>query len=388
MARKLCSKAEGDDQTDQGFDLTAYMNRSISQMVQNAWRLSLANPREAVFLARCVLTQRRAAGIRSAYEKKGRHIPPFLIASITGRCNLFCKGCYARANQLCGEERPDSQLPVARWGEIFQEAKSLGVSFILLAGGEPLLRRPVLELAARCPSVVFPVFTNGTLLDASFTRLFSRHRNLVPILSLEGGRRQTDDRRGEGTYDRLVGVMGQLGSRGVFFGVSITVTTENLRTVTDDGFIAGLADFGCRVVLYVEYVPVAAAARLAPGDAERQYLEQRLEELRRTFTSQIFISFPGDEKCTGGCLAAGRGFFHINTVGGAEPCPFSPYSDTSLKTVGLLDALESPLFLRLNQAGALLGEHDGGCLLFAKENEVRQMVSESGSAPESGRSSL
>lgn len=45
----------------------------------------------------------------------------------------------------------------------------------------------------------------------------------------------------------------------------------------------------------------------------------------------VFLSFSGDEKYVGGCLAAGRGFFHINANGEVEPCPFSPYSDVNSK---------------------------------------------------------
>ena len=88
----------------------------------------------------------------------------------------------------------------------------------------------------------------------------------------------------------------------------------------------------------------------------------------------VFISFPGDEKSSGGCLAAGRGFFHINAFGGAEPCPFSPYSDTSLKNISLKDALNSPLFLKLRENGNLEKEHIGGCVLFEQEQEVKKLL--------------
>ena len=46
-------------------------------------------------------------------------------------------------------------------------------------------------------------------------------------------------------------------------------------------------------------------------------------------------------------MAAGRGFFHINSHGSAEPCPFSPYSDTNVRDTSLRQALQSPLFTAL-----------------------------------------
>ena len=362
---------------EQIFDLPTYLTESSRAMVRIALRSSFTNPRELLFLIRTAFSQRRASRARNAFERQGRHVPSFLIASITHRCNLFCTGCYARANQNCGDQAAAGQLDTGRWGELFREARGLGVIFILLAGGEPMLRRDVLEQAAGCKGVVFPVFTNGTLVDDEAVRLFHRNRNLVPILSLEGDRAETDGRRGSGTYDRLLSTMAALREKGIFFGVSLTVTKANLVTVSDERFIADLKIKGCRAVLFIEYVPVSAdSAHLAPGEAERRFLSERQNTLRRTFGGMNLISFPGDEKYLGGCLAAGRGFFHINPDGGAEPCPFSPFSDTDLKTQGLLQALDSPLFQRLNREGLLLGEHTGGCLLFEKEQEVRRILAE------------
>lgn len=68
----------------------------------------------------------------------------------------------------------------------------------------------------------------------------------------------------------------------------------------------------------------------------------------------VYLSFPGDEKGTGGCVAAGRGFFHINSHGGAEPCPFSPYSDINVRDTSLKAALNSHLFTELRNGGFLL----------------------------------
>ena len=88
----------------------------------------------------------------------------------------------------------------------------------------------------------------------------------------------------------------------------------------------------------------------------------------------LLISFPGDELRTDGCLAAGRGFFHINPQGGAEPRPFSPESDANLRNMSLRDALNSPLFRMLRAGGLLTGAHDGGCVLFEKRREVEAIL--------------
>ena len=57
------------------------------------------------------------------------------------------------------------------------------------------MRRDVIESAGRHKKVIFPVFTNGTLMQEGCLTLFSENRNLLPVLSIEGGKEQTDARR-------------------------------------------------------------------------------------------------------------------------------------------------------------------------------------------------
>jgi len=357
------------------FTLVAYLNRAMKNIISGALKASLKNPKESAFILKYIQEAKRAEKVRMQYEDNDLHIPPFLIASITTSCNLFCKGCYARANHACHEEGTQNQLSCDNWESIFAQANELGISFILLAGGEPLMRKDVIDCASHHKSIIFPVFTNGTMVTAEYLKLFDKNRNLVPILSIEGNEPETDARRGKGVYDKLMHVMENFKVQGILYGVSITVTTENVGMVTSDTFLDGLINRGCMVIFFVEYVPVSAhSEHLAPTEKERAILEKRQIHLRTHYPDRIFLSFPGDEKHTGECLAAGRGFFHISADGNAEPCPFSPYSDTNLKKNTLLGALRSPLFQKLNKGGMLLGEHDGGCLLFQKQSIVKEML--------------
>ena len=228
---------------------------------------------------------------------------------------------------------------------------------ILLAGGEPFMRPDVIAAAAKRPEILFPTFTNGTLLHEQNYSTLHTYRNLVPMLSVEGNEAMTDTRRGSGVYASLTAAMRELDSRGILFGASITVTSENLEHVTDEAFVEDLHNKGCKIILYVEYVPVESEV-LALTDTERVILENRVSELRKK--EMIFISFPGDEKESGGCLAAGRGFFHISASGDAEPCPFSPYSDTNLRNIPIREALQSPLFRKITSGDILLRDHKGG----------------------------
>ena len=360
------------------FDLQAYLAKGVEGVVSEVMRATLRNPRESAYMLRFAAASRAASKKRKAAEDAGEHVPPFLIASITSSCNLHCAGCYSRCNHATVDEAPVKQLSADEWARLFAEADDMGVSFILLAGGEPLLRRDVISAAGKRPNILFPIFTNGTFMDEEYLKLFDKCRNLLPVLSIEGSREVTDGRRGAGVYDKLISSMDALKKRQLMFGASVTVTTENLDEVTSDAFVSGLAARGCKLILYIEFVPVTQESQhLAPGDAEREQMEAALTRLREAQQEVVFIAFPGDEKSSEGCLAAGRGFFHINSHGGAEPCPFSPYSDVNVRDTTLRGALKSPLFTALRSGGILEDMHIGGCVLHEKQAEVEALLNQS-----------
>jgi len=357
------------------FNLESYLNDGVENIIKGAIKATLTNPKGSVFMAKYALASKKASSIRQHAEQRGEHIPPFLIASITSKCNLHCKGCYSRFNNSCHDDLAVNQLTDEEWLRIFNEARNLGIGFIILAGGEPMMRPDIIKAAAQIQDVLFPIFTNGTLFNEKYLNLISKCRNLIPVLSIEGNEDITDRRRGVGVYNKLLNTMDDLLKNKILYGASITVTKENINNVTSEEFLNKLYDRGCKVVFFVEYVPVENTTKdLAPQEAEREFLNMKLSELRKKYEEMLFISFPGDEKSSGGCLAAGRGFFHINSNGGAEPCPFSPYSDTNLRNVSLKEALNSTLFKKLQDGSVLIEEHDGGCVLFEKRKTVQELL--------------
>ncbi len=356
-------------------DLQSYLINGIERFMTDAVKATLKNPRQSAFMVKFAVSCKAASKKRRQAEEYGEHIPSFLIASITSKCNLHCAGCYSRCSNATVDEEPVKQLTSGEWLKIFDEADELGISFIILAGGEPMIRRDIIEAAGRKQNIMFPIFTNGTYIDKSYFELFDKCRNLVPVLSIEGDREMTDARRGSGIYDRLISNMEKLKQRDIAFGASVTVTTENYKEVTSDAFLKSLSDRGCKGVVFVEYVPMTEESRkLAPTDNEREYLTAEISRLRKEHSNMVYVSFPGDEKESGGCVAAGRGFFHINSHGGAEPCPFSPYSDMNVKDTSLQEALRSPLFTALRSGDILLDDHEGGCVLYEKRALVEELI--------------
>ena len=359
----------------QSFNLQEHIARGVEKIVADTLKATLRDPKESAFMVKFAAAANRATKRRLVLEDEGLHVPSFLIASITSACNLHCAGCYSRCNEATVDAEPVKQLSTGEWTDIFKEAESLGVSFIMLAGGEPLLRWDVIEAAGQMKNILFPIFTNGTYMDDTTFAQLDKCRNLIPVLSIEGDREITDNRRGAGVYDKLIAAMDRLHEKNLLFGASITVTTENIRQVTSPEFMAQLVDRGCKLVIYIEFVPVTEEARhLAPADPERAYLLEAMQKLREAFPELVALAFPGDEKADEGCMAAGRGFFHINSHGGAEPCPFSPYSDVNVRELGVRGALKSPLFMALREGGVLDNEHVGGCVLYEQRELVEKLL--------------
>ncbi|MDO5521619.1 MAG: radical SAM protein [bacterium] len=361
--------------------LEEYLSNGVRNIVKGILKASFTNRKTSMFMTRYLLSSKRAREKRRAAEIGGEHIPPFLIASITNKCNLHCKGCYARANHSCTDHcsinGADGLLTGEDWSGIFSQAEALGIEFILLAGGEPFVRKDVLLQAGQHENILFPIFTNGTMINEEYRKVLEEHRNLMPVISIEGNQATTDARRGDGIYQKIEDTMIALHHSGILFGASVTVTKQNMKEVLSDIFVHKLNDAGVKAVIYVEYVPVDQGSKeLALDDMARNEMMTKLNQLRRNVKELLFIAFPGDEKTSGGCLAAGRGFFHINARGGAEPCPFSPYSDTNVRTTSLKEALSSPLFCKLRENGNLTEKHIGGCVLFEQEEQVKAMVKE------------
>ena len=204
-------------------------NESIRGLFKDALRISLNNPGMVLFLKRTIKWQAQAARVRAAWEEEGVHVPAFMIASITNRCNLRCAGCYARAHH-----RPlEAEMDGAKLRSVIAEADELGISIILLAGGEPLARPEILDITRDFPQIIFPLFTNGLLLDGPTIAKLKGQRNVIPVISMEGEEIETNERRGKGVYERLQRVIAELHREKIFFGTSITVTRRNFALVTD-----------------------------------------------------------------------------------------------------------------------------------------------------------
>jgi len=353
------------------FDSLGRFDSQVARVFKYAARAAWRNPKQALFFARIKAAQKRAAETRDRQREHGVQVPPLVIASITRRCNLNCRGCYARARR----RSVSPELTDAQWSNLFAQAKELGVSIIMLAGGEPLMRPSILDVTRTFPGIVFPLFTNGLLLDDGTIARFKDQPQVIPVVSIEGWEPETDNRRGSGVFESVAASAEKLRTAGIFFGVSLTVTRRNFEAITAEGLVQALIGNGCSLFVFVEYTPAEPGTEdLCLLPAQRRRLVEFSEGLQRE-SRPVFIVFPGDEEQFGGCLAAGRGFVHIGPDGSLEPCPFAPFSDSSVAERPLADALKSHLLQAIRDNHAELKETRGGCALWRRREWVESLTS-------------
>lgn len=350
--------------------VTDLMNTATARLFRRALAGAWKRPSVFWFLLKAMRGQARAAGKRKRFEAQGIHVPAFMIISLTRQCNLTCKGCYANL-----QFDPDAQeMDVTRFRQVLSQAQELGVSIILLGGGEPFLRPDFLHAASEFPQIMFPVFTNGSLLDPGWIHFLKKNRNMIPIVSIEGFETLNDERRGQGAFRQVQATLRALKKGGVFTGASLTYTRQNVEELSSIPFLTKMRESGASLFFFVEYVPVQPDTEdLLPTQAQREKLRGALHDLESRF-SALFIAFPGDEEEFGGCLSAGRGFVHVNPAAQVEPCPFAPFSDVDLNKVSLQEALQSKLLRTIRENHDQLDETSGGCALFAKRDWLRSLV--------------
>ena len=83
--------------------------------------------------------------VRYLHNKAGRmKLPVNVTLELTSRCNFNCRMCYVH-DADCGRNRP-YELTAAQWIGVAERARDAGTLFLLLTGGEPMLREDFDEI--------------------------------------------------------------------------------------------------------------------------------------------------------------------------------------------------------------------------------------------------
>lgn len=306
----------------------------------------------------------------------GVSVPQLLLIDPTSACNLRCDGCWA------GEYSKVDRLEPELFSRIITEAKELGIHWIVLSGGEPFCYPHLLDVIAEHPDTVFMVYTNGTLIDEKTADRMAELANISPAFSLEGWREQTDARRGKGTFDKVTHAMDLLRERGVFFGTSVTSMRNNIYELFSDEFTEFLVEKGVTYMWSFHYIPIGRNpnVELMLTPEQRLWMLERVREIRRR--KPILIGdFWNDGEFTGGCIAGGRLYFHINAAGEVEPCAFVHFAIDNIREKSLKEVLHNPLFKAYQREQPFNKNHLAPCPIIDSPATLRKMVKESGAHP-------
>jgi MoaA/NifB/PqqE/SkfB family radical SAM enzyme len=341
---------------------------------------ALRHPRRFWSYGRLMQGYERARKARKASRDQGLTVPPFLILSITSRCNLRCAGCYARASGILDGHGPD-HLSLGRWRAIINEACELGVYGFIVAGGEPFMQPGLLELCAEFDDRVFLIVTNGTAITEEHYSRLKKISNICIVVSIEGGQDVTDARRGAGVYGKAMTAIQRLGRMGVISGVSATVTRDNFRHWMDPANVDDLVAHGVMLGVFIEYIPTAGPSAFeGRDDASLMLTAEERSDFRRAMLSYrdrkpiYIVHSPGDEELFGGCVSAGRGFAHITPSGDLTPCPVSDVATHNLAASTLREGLASRLFKEIRDRSGLLETGDTPCALFTHQKELDEIA--------------
>ncbi len=163
--------------------------------------------------------------------------PPYTAYSVswnvTQRCNLECAHCYMSA---FGGADTRGELTTAECRRVMDEIAQINPNvFLILTGGEPLLRRDIWDLAAYAAERRFTTVlgTNGELLREREAKLMRAHGVLGASISLDSTDRVKHDtfRHLPGAWDGAVRAARVLSDAALDFSLHMSVTDWNVGEV-------------------------------------------------------------------------------------------------------------------------------------------------------------
>lgn len=309
------------------------------------------------------------------FEKEHNcNIPWAILMDLTSACNLRCKGCWA------AEYGQKLNLSYEILDDIIRQGTAMGTYMYIFSGGEPLVRKDdIIRLCEAHPDCEFLAFTNGTLIDKTFAKEMLRVKNFIPAISIEGFEEATDARRGKGTYQAVMQAMKILKDNKLPFGASCCYTSQNIPSLSSEEYMDMLVNCGAKFAWFFHYMPIGneAVTELLPLPKQRKLMFDKIREYRST--KPIFtIDFQNDGEFSGGCIAGGKAYLHINANGDIEPCAFIHYADSNIKEKTLLEAYKSPLFMAYKEGQPFNDNLLKPCPMLENPECLREMVKRTG----------
>ena len=323
------------------------------------------------------------AKTRENFQKKeGIPCPATIVISPTMRCNLRCIGCYA------GDYSKKDDLPIEYVDKVITEAKEMGTCFFVISGGEAFVRDDMLDIYKKHNDVSFMIYTNGTFIDRDMAFKLQKLGNVAPAISVEGFEKETDARRGKGTWKKIMQAMDNCREARIVYGFSATPTRYNTEVIYSNELMKLLTEEkGCIFGWYFTYIPIGRNpdVSLMQTPEQRLYGWRRVNYLRNTYP--VFIGdFWNDGMHVNGCIAGGRLYLHINVKGDYEPCVSTHCATHNVRNATLREALTSPIFkkIREEQKKPTFDNRMRPCMIIDHPEVLRKVVKECNAYPTHG----
>ncbi len=153
--------------------------------------------------------------------------------NLTQRCNLLCAHCYMSAFSRADASQ---ELTTKECRQVIDEIAQVNPNlFLILTGGEPLLRKDLFDIAAYAAEKGFTVVlgTNGVLLRDKQARLMRQHGIQGASISLDSTDPAKHDafRHLPGAYQGAIRATEALRVEGLDFSIHTSVTSWNVTEI-------------------------------------------------------------------------------------------------------------------------------------------------------------
>ncbi len=244
--------------------------------------------------------------------------PRSVDVELTAACNLSCAYCYFYGNPAVAYR----DLPAAEWLQFFEECGRLGVMDLVLAGGEPFIRK---DLKTALGGIVsnrmrFSLLSNGSLIDDGICEyIASTGRCDYVQVSVDGSSPEKHDAcRGKGSWEGAVRGIRTLQKHSVPVTARVTIHRHNVddldgiaRLLLED---LGLDSIGTNAAGYLGACRGNSGDVLLNADQRRRAMDSllRLEE-----------KYPGRITASAGPLAEAHMWREMEEARAKAAPPFS-----------------------------------------------------------------
>jgi MoaA/NifB/PqqE/SkfB family radical SAM enzyme len=250
-------------------------------------------------------------------------VPLYAMLELTWRCNFQCIHCYQE-----GLRDSHDELSSLQWTRVLDELADLGCVFLVLTGGEALVRDDFADIYRHAirRGFVVTVFTNGALIDDHVLALFAELPPRKLEVTLYGTSEETY-REVTGHADGFGPAMGAI-DRLSELGVLVELKAPAIRPLV--GELDAMAAFAGSRGLSFRADPWIFPRR----DGSRAPLAHRLspeeivllEEKRPDFAEWIELCFAGAPDADSHVYRCGAGSnsLGVDPSGHIVACPISP----------------------------------------------------------------